>query len=644
MVAMVLDDNGNPVQLGPVIGQGGEGIVYELLTNPSLVAKLYRSPLQSARADKLSAMAGLGTSELLKFAAWPVSTLHKDNRIVGILMRKIAPEDRPIHELYTPKTRLRAFPSANWKFLIHVAANVARGFANIHELGHVIGDVNHGNILVGGNGITAFIDCDSFQLTVNGRVFICEVGVSTYTPPELQNREFKSVQRTRNHDAFGLAVLIFHLLFLGRHPFAGRFNGLGEMPIERAIAECRFPFGRLANQAQMSPPPNSLMLNQIPSPLADAFERAFSLDASKGAPRPAALEWLQHLEKSKTDLTPCSAHKEHWFFSKLSACPWCVIESRGIILFIEVGAQYVHVSNIDELWKRLSALPSLAGLPPLPTVNSTGIRAAAMSVYQLGGRDRKMRTGLGIAIVLLVVAMISVTKLDASYSILLILGSAGFAWLLPRGLQQEHIALGKALWEHQRRYSELQVNYSSQCGDQCFASRLPELARLREEYNSLPLQRQRKLQAAEQNKYPLQLFQFLDKFSINDASIPKIGVGRKQMLASYGVDTAADITPANLYHVPGIGPVFADQLVKWRAGLATRFVFDPNKPIDKLEIEKIDREIRSRGTDLEKLAATKVSEAITSHEVILSRRKLYGDQAVVILRDLVQAEANYKAS
>jgi hypothetical protein len=93
--------------------------------------------------------------------------------------------------------------------------------------------------------------------------------------------------------------------------------------------------------------------------------------------------------------------------------------------------------------------------------------------------------GLGIAIVLLVVAMISVTKLDASYSILLILGSAGFAWLLPQGLQQEHIALGKALWEHQRRYSELQVNYSSQCGDQSFASRLPELARLREEYNRL---------------------------------------------------------------------------------------------------------------------------------------------------------------
>jgi DNA-binding helix-hairpin-helix protein with protein kinase domain len=59
---------------------------------------------------------------------------------------------------------------------------------------------------------------------------------------------------------------------------------------------------------------------QIPSPLADAFERAFSLEASKGASRPAALDWLQHLEKSKTDLTPCSAHKEHWFFSKLSAC------------------------------------------------------------------------------------------------------------------------------------------------------------------------------------------------------------------------------------------------------------------------------------------------------------------------------------
>ena len=33
-------------------------------------------------------------------------------------------------------------------FLIHTAANIARAFAVVHESGQVIGDVNHGNIVV----------------------------------------------------------------------------------------------------------------------------------------------------------------------------------------------------------------------------------------------------------------------------------------------------------------------------------------------------------------------------------------------------------------------------------------------------------------------------------------------------------------
>ena len=194
-------------------------------------------------------------SEIIKFAAWPISTLRKNNQTVGLLMRRIPRGDKAIHELYGPKTRVREFPSNDWSFLLHVAANVARGFATLHRAGHVVGDVNHGNILVSSNGITTFIDCDSFQISANGRIYVCEVGVSTYTPPELQNQSFKSIQRTQNHDAFGLAVLVFQLLFMGRHPFAGRFSGRGEMPIERAIFECRFPFGQRAQQMQMSPPP-----------------------------------------------------------------------------------------------------------------------------------------------------------------------------------------------------------------------------------------------------------------------------------------------------------------------------------------------------------------------------------------------------
>ena len=79
------------------------------------------------------------------------------------------------------------------------------------------------------------IGCDSFQITAGGRCFTCDVGVPMFTPPELQERSLTGVIRSENHDNFGLAVVIFQVLFMGSHPFAGRRPGGGDMPIEQAI-------------------------------------------------------------------------------------------------------------------------------------------------------------------------------------------------------------------------------------------------------------------------------------------------------------------------------------------------------------------------------------------------------------------------
>ena len=70
----------------------------------------------------------------------------------------------------------------------------------------------------------ALIDADSFQFSLNGKSYPCVVGVPDFTPPELHGKNLASVQRTIEHDNFGLAVAIFHLLFMGRHPFAGRYR------------------------------------------------------------------------------------------------------------------------------------------------------------------------------------------------------------------------------------------------------------------------------------------------------------------------------------------------------------------------------------------------------------------------------------
>jgi DNA-binding helix-hairpin-helix protein with protein kinase domain len=197
--------------------------------------------------------------------------------MAGFLMKNVV-RFKDIHLLYNPKSRTREFsPKANWRFLVHTASNVARAFAAIHDCGHVIGDVNQSNVRVSPEtAIVNLVDCDSFQISANGTVYPCEVGVPLYTPPELQDTEFREAVRTPNHDNFGLAVLIFHLLFMGRHPFAGKFLGRSEMPIEKAIAEQRFAFARDVQRTQMLPPPACITLAHLPQEIGDLFTRARS--------------------------------------------------------------------------------------------------------------------------------------------------------------------------------------------------------------------------------------------------------------------------------------------------------------------------------------------------------------------------------
>src|SRR5689334_5530191 len=143
MSARFFTDSGRPLILGRELGRGGEGSVFEVLSEAGVVAKLYHSAPVEEKAKKLVAMAKGGTDSLRKVATWPIETIHEPSRgpVVGFLMRKVE-RCKDIHVLYGPKTRLREYPDATYRFLVRVSANVARAFAVVHKHGHVIGDVN----------------------------------------------------------------------------------------------------------------------------------------------------------------------------------------------------------------------------------------------------------------------------------------------------------------------------------------------------------------------------------------------------------------------------------------------------------------------------------------------------------------------
>ena len=195
--------NHTPVSLGKELGRGGEGAVFPVTGVPDLVAKIYLKPPTAAKAEKLRSMARNASPALLRVAAWPVDVLvDPAGAVRGFLMPKVSARE-DVHELYSPKSRRRAFPNVDFRFVVRAATNIARAFAQVHAVGNVIGDVNHGNALVGRDGTVVLIDCDSFQVRDAARIFTCDVGVALFTPPELAGHGFRGLgaRPTTTHSA-----------------------------------------------------------------------------------------------------------------------------------------------------------------------------------------------------------------------------------------------------------------------------------------------------------------------------------------------------------------------------------------------------------------------------------------------------------
>jgi DNA-binding helix-hairpin-helix protein with protein kinase domain len=351
------DSRGGIVTLGRLVGSGGEAEVFEITTMPGFVAKKYRKPISVLQQNKLRAMLTISNTELHKIAAWPNNTLHEhpNAQACGLIMRKVSGKD--IHVLYSPAQRKQIFPKADWNYLIHAAMNCAAAFDALHKVDVIVGDVNQSNIIVTDDMVVTLIDCDSFQIKINGALYPCEVGQALYTPPELQNRNFTEVYRTQNHDRFGLAVLIFHLLFMGRHPFSGQYLGKGDMSIEKAIKEHRFAYGSSAGHFQMNPPIHSLKLSDVPKSIGSLFEKAFASTSAISESRPSAIEWFNALNNIAVSMRRCSVDKSHAYGTNLSTCPWCALIQGGAPnFFLSPMPNGVSGFNLIYIWEKIDQI------------------------------------------------------------------------------------------------------------------------------------------------------------------------------------------------------------------------------------------------------------------------------------------------
>jgi len=600
------------------IGVGGEGEVYEVQDRDDLVVKLYHEPPSTEKAEKLVVLSRLGTERLFKLSAWPVDVLRDkpDGDVVGFVMKKISQAEE-VHALHSPKSRLQKFPEASWAFLIYVAANIARAVAAIHEHGFVIGDLNPKNILVTKKATVYLLDCDSFQVSADGRTYRCDAGFPEYTPPELQGRPFREVDRTQEHDCFGLAVVIFQLLFLGRHPFSGRFLGAGEMPLERAIRESRFAYGVDAEARGVRQPPGTLALDAMPTPLVKLFRRAF-LSPDRPQPR----EWIEPLESLAKSLKRCRLHSGHFYFQQLSDCPWCEIEGRARIRLFNFSLNGADSQRgyfrLDEIWKEVEAVQA----PPVALVDKSNLFKTSSPSEEVAGFARERRKRLILSLLIAGVGGFLValaTDFPFSFWLLVMTGIAAgkIAKAERAGLGQpqtlfqswqsvpDHPLVQKIQATRQQAAAAIMLTEQrlwKEAGNERFLAKLGELQNRRETHENLARIREWRLGQLEAAARKDQLDEFLDQFEVRQAEIGGVIHAVKPSLLSNGVETAADVTEQKLHElrqVPTVGPHYAEKLSEWRRGLERGFVFDPAKGVSPQARIKVEKEVDALRLQLE---------------------------------------------
>jgi len=233
----VYDPKGVPLRLhsSDEVARGGEGIIYRFARNSGVLIKVCKP---ETRADKqkltlfrhrMNAMMQLEECRRADFLAWPLMPVM-DNRggAVGFVMRKCT--GRTLRALLAPVQVQRFFPGWNRVHVAQVALNFLDAVRMLAKHKVLVNDFNPGNFLVDKAGVVRLIDCDSFQIPVEGgEPFITRTYTPEFAAPELLlHPELFDRPRTPEQVRFSLAVVIYMLLMSGLHPYARCGGGAPE--------------------------------------------------------------------------------------------------------------------------------------------------------------------------------------------------------------------------------------------------------------------------------------------------------------------------------------------------------------------------------------------------------------------------------
>ena len=273
--SQILSDKGKEYVLGSLIGSpGGEGSVYSINNSSEYVAKIYN--FENCTARRREKLAMMIRAKLKKQGiCFPREILYTSNReFTGYVMPKA--NGSSLVAFFNSDLLNIKFPGLKKIDMVQLSITILRKISYLHNQDIIIGDVNPSNILVVSPDEVYFIDTDSYQY----RGFPCPVGISEYTAPEIQGRDFRNFLRTQGNENFTVAILLFRLMMWGQSPYA--YQGGGN-PVEN-IMKGIFPYaayGRnVPNVYNLQPLRFRNVWSYLYKPMKEAFWDTFHKDGA----------------------------------------------------------------------------------------------------------------------------------------------------------------------------------------------------------------------------------------------------------------------------------------------------------------------------------------------------------------------------
>lgn len=346
LAMVVYTNSGRPVALVDAGSSGSEGVVYDVVGDPQLVAKIYHAddPDISNHQIKVEAMARCyralcdKSPDVMATLAWPSEALYADETacdFVGFMMRRFQGDPLPVACEY-PRADAAAMRRS-----LGALKELCLVVDFLHHIGICVGDWNPYNFVASDEGHIGLLDVDGFHLVYDRRlVYPCGVCAEGYVAPELVRaqracglgyREMAMEGKqtfTPQTDNFGLAVAIFRALDNWVHPFSGSVVMGPEdsyerpRPVDELVADGASPFVGTAPDLDLKP--WALPLELLP-PL---FQEAFRWSLFDGDPdrRLELGQWGRLLGDYLDNLVDCP--HGHAYHQGFSTCPYCYVEAE----------------------------------------------------------------------------------------------------------------------------------------------------------------------------------------------------------------------------------------------------------------------------------------------------------------------------